>query len=761
MIEKQKGPSIEYPPKPNEVKRFIVQSHARGRSNHWDFRFALNDVAEGWTVNANVEGAIKIPIVTLTQLKALHEDQKAWKIDLKTGKILPRKVRTTIQGKTRIVVRPGNLFATPKAAVIPKEWMDVEGRTPFPPEWPKTVLEWWDKWPSYVRAELRKAGWNLERARAILDGKEKWEEKEVPVGATRAFPGVFYKFEDGLYTPGTRRPWFMEYHIEQSKFFQGRLCFRLVTREKAEKSAIWKKLLSSEATIVESPEGIIIAKQVLPPAEAEEEAKLPGFWMFQTPDPPGEIHPYVLSEEAIEKKWLPPRPASALPQKFQKGAPKELRFWTIKDRDKALEAREKLAEFFESGAKKSFPVVKLRKGEFKLVAQHWRGPVIIRWGPSASLYHLLIKVGSDRWLIGLDNDPRIREAVAGFSEDRDLWQELWETRERREVEPGTDLNPTKDTPSWVELGDKGSVEILEQEAGFLKLRLGGKKLKGLWVLTEEEPGAGIWAFTKEEVAPVTKALRAVLQLHSWEGGKEYDLRLERPEGWIWEFHFKEDPRTVEDQLAPGNRCFDLTWLEIREPEKRKVQGVWTRVEPLESGSVIWEEFAPDSVRFALTGMGKLSGTWSAFLREGGWLLEKLIEKSLPVEIIRKDVKKRVVTGIVLEPGTKDAQGDIIPAEEIEKAAWDFLARWRYTGLHHEGEPDPRLQVVESWIAPVAFSFPENKKSVIKRGTWLLSVRCPPDIWEKVEKGELRGFSIQGMGKRKRLDRRATGKGEGR
>jgi len=78
MIEKQKGPSIEYPPKPNEPKRFIVQSHARGRSNHWDFRFALNDVAEGWTVNANVEGAIKIPIVTLTQLKALHKRSQNW-----------------------------------------------------------------------------------------------------------------------------------------------------------------------------------------------------------------------------------------------------------------------------------------------------------------------------------------------------------------------------------------------------------------------------------------------------------------------------------------------------------------------------------------------------------------------------------------------------------------------------------------------------------------------------------------------------------
>jgi len=273
MIEKQKGPSIEYPPKPNELKRFIVQSHARGRSNHWDFRFALNDVAEGWTVNANVEGAIKIPIVTLTQLKALHKDQKAWKIDLKTGKILPRKVRTTIQGKTRIVVRPGNLFATPKAAVIPKEWMDVEGQTPFPPDWPKTVLEWWDKWPSYVRAELRKAGWDPERAQAILDGKVKWEVEEVPVGATRAFPGAFYKFEDGLFTFGARRPWFFEYHVEQGKFFQGRLCFRLVTREKAEKSVIWEELVASRFFVMDGPDGVKIVKQVLPPAEAEEDSR--------------------------------------------------------------------------------------------------------------------------------------------------------------------------------------------------------------------------------------------------------------------------------------------------------------------------------------------------------------------------------------------------------------------------------------------------------------------------------------------------------
>jgi len=174
MIEKQKGPSIEYPPKPNEVKRFIVQSHARGRSNHWDFRFALNDVAEGWTVNANMEGAIKIPVVTLTQLKALHKDQKAWKIDLKTGKILPRKVRTTIQGKTRIVVRPGNLFATPKAAVIPKEWMDVEGRTPFPPDWPKIVLEWY----SGRRAGIRNGpGRSWTERRNGRSKRSRWEPR--------------------------------------------------------------------------------------------------------------------------------------------------------------------------------------------------------------------------------------------------------------------------------------------------------------------------------------------------------------------------------------------------------------------------------------------------------------------------------------------------------------------------------------------------------------------------------------------------------
>ena len=42
-------------------------------------------------------------------------------------------------------------------------------------------------------------------------------------------------------------------------------------------------------------------------------------------------------------------------------------------------------------------------------------------------------------------------------------------------------------------------------------------------------------------------------------------------------------------------------------------------------------------------------------------------------ISKSDEDKRIVTGVVLEPETIDAQGDTIPAQVIEKAAHQFLS----------------------------------------------------------------------------------------
>jgi len=65
-----------------------------------------------------------------------------------------------------------------------------------------------------------------------------------------------------------------------------------------------------------------------------------------------------------------------------------------------------------------------------------------------------------------------------------------------EVEPSTPLNPTKETPSFVERLDSGPVTILEDGDVFKKFEFRGKQLKGLWIAQRSSPQDAIWRFER-------------------------------------------------------------------------------------------------------------------------------------------------------------------------------------------------------------------------------------------------------------------------
>ena len=66
------------------------------------------------------------------------------------------------------------------------------------------------------------------------------------------------------------------------------------------------------------------------------------------------------------------------------------------------------------------------------------------------------------------------------------------------------------------------------------------------------------------------------------------------------------------------------------------------------------------------------------------------------------------------------------------------------GVMHK-ELNPQLRVVECYQSPLDFVLSGES---VKTGDWLMTVKVLDDeIWEKVEKGELRGFSIGGRAKR--------------
>lgn len=97
----------------------------------------------------------------------------------------------------------------------------------------------------------------------------------------------------------------------------------------------------------------------------------------------------------------------------------------------------------------------------------------------------------------------------------------------------------------------------------------------------------------------------------------------------------------------------------------------------------------------------------------------------------------------------DWQDDIIRPEVLEKAAINFMADYRSSGVMHEGEM--KGIVVESIVftkaKQEAIGIPEGK---VPEG-WFITVKVlDPSVFELVKNGWYRMFSIQGSAKRIKL-----------
>ena len=113
-------------------------------------------------------------------------------------------------------------------------------------------------------------------------------------------------------------------------------------------------------------------------------------------------------------------------------------------------------------------------------------------------------------------------------------------------------------------------------------------------------------------------------------------------------------------------------------------------------------------------------------------------------ILKSDAKAHYVTGIVYEPMEEDTQGNYMTEEEITKAAHWFAKHGNQVDLQHSFEPLDGASVVESSVAKCDY---ELDGQAIKKGTWLMTVELTsPEIFEAIEKGEITGFSMGGMGK---------------
>lgn len=109
---------------------------------------------------------------------------------------------------------------------------------------------------------------------------------------------------------------------------------------------------------------------------------------------------------------------------------------------------------------------------------------------------------------------------------------------------------------------------------------------------------------------------------------------------------------------------------------------------------------------------------------------------------------------------EDLQGDVIPTEELEKAAYDHVLRFRSTGEKHDPALRHKGRLVESCVftreKQAAMGIPPG---ILPEGWWVGYKIDDPAAWAKIKSGEYQSFSVGGKGVRTPVEKaRHTARG---
>lgn len=137
-------------------------------------------------------------------------------------------------------------------------------------------------------------------------------------------------------------------------------------------------------------------------------------------------------------------------------------------------------------------------------------------------------------------------------------------------------------------------------------------------------------------------------------------------------------------------------------------------------------------------------------------VDKSAKDALAYSIIEKstDEELRYTMGPLYVPERKDAHGEGVEAETLQKAVWDFVKESSGSGrrinLQHLDYGD--VQVGE-WVEVMAWPYEheisltkadgESRKVTMPAGTVYMGVRWDDDAWPLVKAGKLGGYSIGG------------------
>lgn len=734
-VEMQADPYLEVP-KEGPRYRYVVQQHWRGKSMHADFRLEKDTDKKmllGWTLNTLKAGAVKEPVTTLQQARALDMKEVS-KVNWSTGE-WDKKEKPGAKDLVTV-----EILSEPKAPE-PWPWLDVEGRTRDPEP-----------------------------------------GKAPPVGGTAQYPGVFQIVDQGVVEYGAQKPWFHEYFV-RGKGMNYRLMFRQLNLGPMQKALGKYEDGSHVCAVIPLPDRL--AKQfpkgkdmephvtsgyfgdmpkekvgafmraLIDTADATKpfKAKLAGEVSYFKPSKSSEgkkvAKVAVLSEGLEDFHGRLKKRAKALGLDVDKSWPKYdphatigyigadeewdgdvpsgewdvdcVEVWGFKERFDLPFGREVL-KAVESIAKTVEPP---SEGE----GAPYGGTQWYAIKPDDPTPYVLSRDAVEKgWMppIGVSALPgSIREKIP---KEYRYWERRSHAQQMRDA--------------LVDALDKGEVK-LDYSSTYKSLRK-ASATDAEFVLQEQSwkgpiqirtgPSRRLWRLLLDVGQPELVMVRMYQNpIDNKELAAEVDTEPHK------------DALDVEGDVPPGHY--------LNETKETPSQ-----VEVLDGGKASVLTMSEDSIKLRIEGK-HIKGLFQLTRNNGEWLwqpsspapsVEKSMGEGLPAALLGKSVRlckadKRLVTGIVLEPNEVDAHGDFERESIIEKAAHEFLALYNKAtklGIQHTMFGDVGVDLVESWIAPVDLNLNGHG---IKKGTWIMTMKVHNDeTWRKVKAGKITGLSIGGV-----------------
>jgi len=268
----------EYETYPDENKKydFVVDHHHRGQSVHADFRLdaGLGKLL-GWTINDSKPDAVKEPVTTLAEAKAIDIGLTNFKIDWNTG---DWETRSAAESDKKISVSILSEQKQPE----PMQMLTFEGVIP-----------------------------------------------ENNVGSTTNFPGVILIIDKGNLEFGAQRQDFHEYFVH-GQALNYRVIYRKLDLPQRKSAELLRWLCENDIDLLKSDLQTDIDSffaMTLYKAVGGEDTLSKGWLMIK----PEDQTPYALTQKSIDHELKLPKNTSALPEKVKSQIPDDHKYWNADD----------------------------------------------------------------------------------------------------------------------------------------------------------------------------------------------------------------------------------------------------------------------------------------------------------------------------------------------------------------------------------------------------------------------------------------------